>query len=85
MRARAGFAPIGTAAGVHAEQSPNGRLTAVESTEAAPAAAGPSERVSMVLRVQWRALCAGQAAAIAAEGGSGRTSERRRFKHCDGS
>ena len=85
MGAWAGFAPIGTAAGVHAEQSPNGRRTAVESTVAAPAATGSIERVSRALRVQWRTLRAGQAAAIAAEGGSGRTSERRPLKHCDGS
>ena len=69
VRAWADFAPIGTAAGVHAEQSPNGRRAAVENTEAAPVAAGSIERVSTALRVQWRALRAGQAAAIAAEGG----------------
>ena len=76
---------LGQPAGLHGVQSPNGRRAAAESTEAAPAAAGSSERVSTVLRVQWRALRAGQAAAIAAEEGSGRTSERRRSKYCDGS
>jgi len=85
VRAWADFAPIGTAAGVHAGQSPNGRRAAAESTATAPAAAGSIERVSTVLRVPWRVLCAGLAAAIAAEGGSGRTSERRPLKHCDGS
>ena len=76
---------LGQPAGLHGVQSPNGRRAAAESTEAAPAAAGSIERVSTVLRVQWRALRAGQAAGIAAEEGSGRTSECRRLKHCDGS